>query len=160
MLIPPPKLSVTMPPGATEVEALPTHVSKLASLNGAAKELKSSASPLPEVKSFDARTVTVDELVAALRLAGGVVVKNAISVEEAKEIERDVRPWLDKDKAWENGEFFPKETRRAFGLASKSPTFATKVIGNPLWLGVTDAVRMIKYDVELVSLCRSRMCRS
>jgi len=132
-----------MSPSVTEVETPPVNGSKLAGSNGVEKELKSSTSPLPEVKSFDASTVTVDELVAAIRVAGGVVIKNVISVEDAAKIEKDVRPWLDKDRAWESGEFFPKETRRAFGLASKSPTFATKVIGNPLWLGVTDAVRII-----------------
>jgi len=133
-----------MSPSAIEVETPTMNGSKFAGSNGVETELKSSTSPLPEVKSFDASTVTIDELVTAIRVAGGVVIKNVISVEETKKIENDIRPWLDKDKAWESGEFFPKETRRAFGLASKSPTFATKVIGNPLWLGVTDAVRIIK----------------
>lgn len=65
------------------------------------KELKSSKSPLPEVREFDGATVTADELVDALKIAGGVVVRNILNKEELDEIEADVRPWLVKDKPWE-----------------------------------------------------------
>jgi len=65
------------------------------------KELKSSNSPLPEVKEFDAATATVSELVDAMKVAGGVVIRNMLSKEEVNQIESDVRPWLNKDKAWE-----------------------------------------------------------
>jgi hypothetical protein len=65
------------------------------------KEVKSSKSPLPEVKEFDATTVTVDELVDALKIAGGVIVRNLLTKEELDQIEADVRPWLEKDKPWE-----------------------------------------------------------
>ena len=67
------------------------------------KELKSSKSPIPEVKTFDASTVTVEELVVALRVAGGVVIKNMLTKEEVEQIENDVRPWLEKDIPWQNG---------------------------------------------------------
>jgi len=67
------------------------------------KELKSSGSPLPEVKAFDAASVTVDELVRVIKVAGGVVIKNMLTVEEVGEIEKDVKPWLEKDKPWANG---------------------------------------------------------
>ena len=53
------------------------------------KELKSSKSPLPEVKNFDAATVTVEELVDALRVAGGVVIRNMLEKEEVEQIEKE-----------------------------------------------------------------------
>ncbi|KAI9666424.1 MAG: hypothetical protein M1821_004360 [Bathelium mastoideum] len=102
-------------------------------------ELKCSKSPLPQVREFDAATVTVDELVDALKVAGGVVVRNMLNKSELDQIEADVRPWLEKDKPWE-GSMFPPETRRAFSMIGKSKTFALRIVGHPLWLGVTDAL--------------------
>ena len=67
----------------------------------AAKELKGPHLPIPEVKAFDASTTTVDELVDAIKVAGGVVVRNMLTREETSQIEKDVRPWLDKDKPWD-----------------------------------------------------------
>ena len=91
-----------MAPGAIEVEgkAVPTATT-------ANKELKSSKSPLPEVKKFDAATVTVEELVDALKVAGGVIVRNMLRMEELNQIEADVRPWIDKDKPWEGKTRYP-----------------------------------------------------
>jgi hypothetical protein len=65
------------------------------------KELKSSESPLPEVMKFDAATVTVEELVDALKIAGGVIVRNLLTKDELDQIEADVRPWLEKDIPWD-----------------------------------------------------------
>lgn len=67
----------------------------------AVKELKSSKSPLPEVKEFEATNATVDELVDALKVAGGVVIRNMLTKNELDQIESDVRPWLNKDKPWD-----------------------------------------------------------
>ena len=66
-------------------------------------KLKSPSSPLPEVKSLDATSCTVDELVAAIRVAGGVVIRGLLSKEELESLEKDTRPWLDKDEAWGEG---------------------------------------------------------
>ncbi|OAL19556.1 hypothetical protein AYO22_09718 [Fonsecaea multimorphosa] len=128
------------------------------------EDLKSPSSPLPEVKTFHASTCKVDELVSALRVAGGVVLRGLLNEEELASLEKDTRPWLDKDTEWGDGrifpktrsmlvrmmlmlnvkllsgDFFPKETRRAFGMVSKSRTFAERIVANPLWLGVTDAL--------------------
>jgi len=65
------------------------------------KDVKSPKSPLPEVKEFDAATATTGELVEALKIAGGVVVRNLLTKTEIDQIEADVRPWLEKDKPWE-----------------------------------------------------------
>ncbi|KAL9074149.1 MAG: hypothetical protein Q9157_004497 [Trypethelium eluteriae] len=117
-----------MAPSTVEVEEQVAPVATKAK-----KELKSSKSPLPEVKEFDAAKVSVDEVVDALKVAGGVIVRNILTEKELGEIEADVRPWLDEDKPWE-------ETRRAFGMIGKSNTFALRIVGHPLWLGVTDAL--------------------
>lgn len=123
-------------------------------------ELKSPASPLPEVKIFDAGSATVEDLVDAIRVAGGVVIRNVLNQDELAMMERDIRPELEKDTAWGDGmlsvsghlitsapdinvllgDFFPAETRRAFGLVTKSRTFADRIFGHPLWTGVTDAL--------------------
>ncbi|PMD33806.1 phytanoyl-CoA dioxygenase family protein [Hyaloscypha variabilis F] len=103
------------------------------------KSLKSSASPLPKVHSFNAATTTSDQLVHALKLAGGVIIRNFLSTEDTSQIEADVRPHLDADQPWK-GDFFPPETRRACGLVGKSRTFAEKIVGNGLWLGVCDSL--------------------
>lgn len=66
-------------------------------------DLKSPESPLPEVKSFDATTCSVEDLVAALRVAGGVVVRGVLNTEELVKLEKDTRPWLDKDEPWGEG---------------------------------------------------------
>jgi hypothetical protein len=49
------------------------------------------------------------------------------------------------------GDFFPPETRRAFGMMGKSYTFATSIVGNPLWLGVSDALLTSHHKYNWVS---------
>ncbi|KAL1896364.1 hypothetical protein Sste5346_004749 [Sporothrix stenoceras] len=105
----------------------------------ATTELKSPASPLPTVQEFDANTCSVDDLVVALKTAGGVVIRNLLTPQALGAIEADVRPWLEKDKPW-NGDFFPPETRRVTGLLTKSETFALDLVGHKLWIGVVDAL--------------------
>lgn len=102
-------------------------------------DLKGPSSSLPPVLEFDAEKCTSDDLVAALKISGGVIIRNFLTTTEVATIEADVRPWLDKDKHWD-GNFFPKETRRAFGLVGKSKTFALRVVGHELWLEVCDAL--------------------
>ncbi|KIX09741.1 uncharacterized protein Z518_00822 [Rhinocladiella mackenziei CBS 650.93] len=104
------------------------------------EDLKSPDSPLPEVKVFEAATCKVDELVSALRVSGGLIVRGILNEEEIASLEKDTRPWLEKDTAWDDGGFFPKETRRAFGMVTKSRTFADRIVGHPLWIGVTEAL--------------------
>jgi hypothetical protein len=84
-----------MAPSTVEVEKV------IYNMTQTNKELKSSKSSLPEVKEFDAATATVEELVDALKVAGGVVVRNMLTKAEIDQIETDVRPWLEKDKPWE-----------------------------------------------------------
>jgi hypothetical protein len=66
-------------------------------------DLKGPDSPLPDVKSFDASTCDADDVVSALRVAGGVVVRGILNRDELAELEKDTRPFLEKDEAWGEG---------------------------------------------------------
>ncbi|EFX04932.1 phytanoyl-dioxygenase family protein [Grosmannia clavigera kw1407] len=89
-------------------------------------------SAVPEVPVFNNATATVDEVIQGLIMAGGVVIKNAVTAEDLAAIEKDTRPFLDADTEW-NGEFFPKETRRVNGLAEKSAVFMNSIVRNKLY---------------------------
>ncbi|OCT52525.1 phytanoyl-CoA dioxygenase family protein [Cladophialophora carrionii] len=136
-----------MAPSAVEMPVIiPKSFSTPTRTNGSthAGDLKGPSSPVPEVKSFDGASCSVEELVAAIRVAGGVVIRGLLNADEIASLEKDTRPWLEQDNAWGEGggegEFFPKETRRAFGMVTKSRTFAERIVGHPLWKGVTDAL--------------------
>lgn len=94
-----------MAPSAIEIPLpTPKTVDAFISIAPQADTLKSPSSPLPEVQTFDASTCTVEQLVAALRVAGGVVIRGLLDKDELVNLETDVRPWLDKDTAWGDGE--------------------------------------------------------
>lgn len=88
---------------------------------------KTTGTDLPEVTVFDSASVTNEEVVAALISAGGCVIKNAMSTEDLAAIEKDTRIHLLADKPWD-GTFFPIQTRRVNGLASKSKIFMEKLV--------------------------------
>ena len=67
------------------------------------EDLKGPESPLPEVKKFNAGSCTVEEVVSALRVAGGVVVRGLLNADEISKLEADTRPYLDSDEAWGEG---------------------------------------------------------
>lgn len=84
-------------------------------------------------------TANLDEVVAALKLVGGVVIRNIVSQESLVSMEQDIRPYLEKDVPWSSdNNFFPPSTRRAFGLIGKSRAFALDIIGNELYQAVCD----------------------
>ncbi len=95
--------------------------------------------PLPEVKVFDRETVTNDEIVAALISAGGCVVKNVMTTEDLAAVEKDTRPHLLADKPWD-GTFFPIQTRRVNGLASKSKVFMEKLVCDKAYQNACDTL--------------------
>lgn len=104
--------------------------------------LPSKSAPPPayhsgHVDDFSASTVTAQELITSLIQNGGCFIRGLLSPDEALAIEKDVRPFIEKDGEWE-GEFFPKETRRVCGLAGKSPIFIEKIPNNPLYREVCD----------------------
>ena len=84
------------------------------------------------ISYFDATTATKDEVVRSLIRAGGCIVQGMVSPQDLTQIEKDVRPLLDADKPWA-GSYFPPETRRAGGLAGRSPTFLKAIIQHLLY---------------------------
>ncbi|KAJ5705875.1 hypothetical protein N7536_001564 [Penicillium majusculum] len=88
---------------------------------------------VPVVKA----TASVDEIVAALKLAGGVIIRNAVGQATLDQIEVDVRPGLEQDTAW-SGSFFPSQTRRTCAALQKSPTYAHEIVMHPLFQGASN----------------------
>lgn len=56
---------------------------------------------MPEVQEFEGASTTVDEVVDALKLAGGVIIRRFIGMQEIEAILNDVKPYLDADKPWD-----------------------------------------------------------
>ncbi|KAI9741785.1 MAG: hypothetical protein M1834_000171 [Cirrosporium novae-zelandiae] len=88
--------------------------------------LMSSLSPLPPVHALDAATTTSNDLVNELKVAGGVIIRNMFTQDELDQMEKDLRPHLDRDIPWK-GDFFPPETRRAFGLVGNKNEESTSI---------------------------------
>jgi ectoine hydroxylase-related dioxygenase (phytanoyl-CoA dioxygenase family) len=89
------------------------------------------------VDSFDARKASADEVTASLIKNGGAVLRNVVDAETLTTIEKDIRPWIEKDRPWK-GDFFPPETRRVMGLVEKSQAFTESIPGNKLFRDVCD----------------------
>ncbi|CZR63218.1 uncharacterized protein PAC_13115, partial [Phialocephala subalpina] len=56
--------------------------------------------PLPPVQTFERSTATVEEILTARITTGGCVIKNAASATSLAAIEEDIRPYIEKDRAW------------------------------------------------------------
>jgi len=69
--------------------------------DSSSKPVKSSKSALPDVEEFDSSSVVVEDVVNALKIAGGVIVRNFLGTEEIDRILKDVNPYLDADKPWD-----------------------------------------------------------
>lgn len=67
------------------------HTSKRASSSPAKTkdEAEKIKATLPKVVSLDAKTCTVDEIVDALKVAGGLIIRNAVSHEALDQIESE-----------------------------------------------------------------------
>ena len=71
--------------------------------DGVSNKVKSSASPLPDVKEFDSSIAAVDDIVKALKITGGVILRSFLSAKEIDQIMDDVNPYLDADQPWGDG---------------------------------------------------------
>ena len=66
-------------------------------------------SPLPAVSDLDSKAyksqdVLLADIIESLRVSGGCVIRNLVSENLVKEVEGEVRPYLEKAEPW-NGEF-------------------------------------------------------
>lgn len=67
-----------------------------------------AASP---IDSYDfAGEVDLEALFLSLKRTGGIILKNIATKEDLAQLEKDVRPHIEADKAW-TGSFFPAQTR-------------------------------------------------
>ncbi|EXJ83942.1 hypothetical protein A1O3_04609 [Capronia epimyces CBS 606.96] len=96
--------------------------------------------PPPKVHSFDASTASCDQIVQALSLCGGCIVRGMVPTEKLEQIERDTRPYIQADKPWTLDDFFPPETRRVTGLFEKSRAFIESIPANKLYQDVCHAM--------------------
>ena len=99
---------------------------------------------LPQVEEFTADPSNVSAVVQSLARAGGVIIRNVVPQAQLSLIEADVRPHLEADAPW-SGSFFPPETRRAMGLAGKSPTFMRSIPAHPLYQAVCTCILQSTY---------------
>ena len=72
-------------------------------------EVQTPDSPLPHVGDLDSKTYESHEalladIIESLRVSGGCVIRNLVDKDVLKEIEMEVRPYLDEAEPW-NGEF-------------------------------------------------------
>lgn len=89
---------------------------------------------LPEVKSFSV-DADIKDIIKAIKLTGGCVIKNAVGKDILKQVERDIRPHLDSEITFEE-DFFPKETKRIEGMIGKSLTAAEHIVNHPVYQAV------------------------
>ena len=65
-----------------------------------AAEAEALKATLPKVISLDAKTATVDQIVAAMKIAGGLVIRNAVSNEALDQIESEWLTFLLQSVDW------------------------------------------------------------
>ncbi|CBF73898.1 hypothetical protein AN8106.2 [Aspergillus nidulans FGSC A4] len=74
----------------------------------------------------------VDDIFYLLKRDGAVVIRNLISHEDLDQTYEEIEDTLNADLEWD-GEFFPKETKRANGLIGISPTYVRTQLMHPLF---------------------------
>ncbi|EXJ79511.1 hypothetical protein A1O1_08775 [Capronia coronata CBS 617.96] len=113
-----------MAPGLTEIPTGPKYVS-----------VPQKSQPKVQSLPIDA---PLEDVINAIKLAGGVIIRNFISQETLGKMEKEIRARLEQDGEW-GGEFFPRETRRCTALIAHSPTTTTEMIAHPLYMAVAKA---------------------
>ncbi|TVY39344.1 Uncharacterized protein LSUB1_G002878 [Lachnellula subtilissima] len=93
-----------------------------------------TADSLPKVQSFSV-DADIEEIIKALKITGGCVIKNAVAKPILAQIEKDIRPHLDSEITWDE-DFFPKETKRIEGMIAKSPLAAEEIINHSVYQAV------------------------
>ncbi|KAF2848080.1 phytanoyl-CoA dioxygenase family protein, partial [Plenodomus tracheiphilus IPT5] len=88
---------------------------------------------------FDSATASLDDMTASMKCNGGIIIRNFLSHDIISTIESEVRPHLEADTPWD-GSAFPPQTRRVTGALAKSKTFREKLIMQPQFLALSDAL--------------------
>lgn len=102
-------------------------------------EIQSNGTHNPRVDRFDSATATIEEMTASMKRNGGIIIRNFLQKEDINTIESEIRPYLEGDTPWE-GDSFPPQTRRVTGALAKSTTFREKLIMQPQFLALSDAL--------------------
>ncbi|CAI6334001.1 unnamed protein product [Periconia digitata] len=92
---------------------------------------------LPEGVQSVPANASAEYVIRLLKRDGGVFVKGLVSEADVDTAYADCREKMDKDGEWE-GNFFPKETKRAASLLALSSTYALTQVMNPLYRAVCD----------------------
>ena len=101
-----------------------------------------------------------DQVAAALRRDGAVIVDNLLSPGVVDAVNAEVQPWVDAadpDMRHLNPgvQMFHAQTRHVSGLAGKSRTFATEVMIHPLLMSLCDTIlgpSCARYQLNLAHL--------
>ncbi|KAH8432831.1 phytanoyl-CoA dioxygenase family protein [Aspergillus melleus] len=97
---------------------------------------KSASKYQPGVQNVPNDT-PLEDILFLLKRDGGVIIKGLIPVEDVDKTTEEIRHRLDQDLPWD-GEFFPKETRRAPSMIALSPTYTKTQLMNPVFQAVCD----------------------
>ena len=94
--------------GTTEFTAKQTLLSELDANKDTTRPVQSPESPLPSVshvdsKAYSSQEALIADIIKSMRLSGGCIIRNLVSAEALKQIEGEVRPYLDKAQPWNGG---------------------------------------------------------
>jgi hypothetical protein len=90
---------------------------------------------------------TCEKVAEVIRREGGVVIKDLLSRDLAKQIGAELKPYFDSDRLDPTG-FFPETTKRASGLVAISPA-CIEYLTTPLLIGVVNAILSDEYTFWL-----------
>ncbi|KAF1949877.1 PhyH-domain-containing protein [Byssothecium circinans] len=96
-----------------------------------------SATDLPQGVQTVSADAPAEYVIRLLKRDGGVFVKGLVSEADVDKAYDDCREKMDSDGEWE-GNFFPKETKRAPSMIALSSTYTYTQVMNPLYRAVCD----------------------
>ncbi|KAI9373907.1 phytanoyl-CoA dioxygenase [Aspergillus egyptiacus] len=77
----------------------------------------------------------IADIAYLLKRDGGVVIRGLVSSDDLDKTYDEIKDTLEQDLEWD-GEFFPKETRRANSMVARSPTYTKSQLTNPLFQAI------------------------
>jgi ectoine hydroxylase-related dioxygenase (phytanoyl-CoA dioxygenase family) len=113
----------------------------------------------PRVDRFDSATATIEEMTASMTRNGGVIIRNFLPMGTISAIESEVWPYLEGDTPWE-GNTFPPQTRRVTGALAKSTTFRERLIMQPQFLALCDAMLSVTSKAWFGDVCNEITARA